>query len=383
MTETGPAPVPPAQAGKVQATARLMRLEAGTYCIFHASGPASGAAGPLSGMRVSPPPGGSAVQVSTFEADGWIGARDGAALVRVPPPGGAVLVTTYHAEGAPDLPGLQVVRLSGTAPVRAGGPAVPAAPPVQAEAGSMVAHIQRQGDVSVPLGAWMGRNGSGQWLEGFEITPATGLAVGDIEYQAILGQDWYSPWVEGGQYCGSRGMALPLLGLRVRLKEDAARTFACRVEASFTDGTRMGPVEDEPLMAATQAPLESFRIEITPRTAEELPVPPDNAAEETLLAASADTRPAAGGRLRRGRRARPARRPAQPMVPDADGTQVRAVQEVAEDSPAPSPPRSTGPVPWWNRRPERSVATNGDAAADPAPGRRGKAPRRSRARADA
>ena len=268
MTENGPALPSPVQAsparsggvqdGNVQATARLMRLEAGTYCIFHAATPMPGPAGLLSGMRISPPPGGSAVQVTTFAADGWIGACDGAALVRVLPPGGVVLVTTYRVQGAPDLPALQVVRLGGTQPARAAVPAAPVSPPVQAEAGSMVAHIQRQGDVTVPLGAWMGRNGSGQWLEGFEITPAMGIAGADVEYQAILGQDWYSPWVEGGGYCGSRGMALPLLGLRVRLKGDAAKRFTCRVEASFTDGTHLGPVEDEALMAATQAPLEAF-----------------------------------------------------------------------------------------------------------------------------
>ncbi|MDT8870639.1 hypothetical protein RAA17_04290 [Komagataeibacter rhaeticus] len=39
MMETEPAPMPRAQAGGIQATARLMRLEAGTYCIFHAPGP--------------------------------------------------------------------------------------------------------------------------------------------------------------------------------------------------------------------------------------------------------------------------------------------------------------------------------------------------------
>ena len=395
MAETEPAPMPRALAGGIQATARLMRLEAGMYCIFHASGPLPGASSPLSGMRVSPPPGGSGVRVSTFEADGWIGSQNGAALVRVSPPGGAVLVTTYCADGTPELPGLQVVRLAGAAPApasAASSPVPPMAAPVRAEAGSMVAHIQRRGDVKVPLGTWMGKSGSGQWLEGFMISPASGLAASDIEYQAILGQDWYSPWVEGGQYCGSRGMALPLLGLRVRLKAAVAEAFACRVEASFTDGTRMGPVEDAPLMATTQAPLEAFRIEIVPRTGMEQSVPPDNAVEESLLAActSADAQPPAPGRVRRGRRGRPTRLPVEqgkrssaggmqagtPQVPgnvpdeEAEGKAATGKAEEKTDAPP--------AVPWWNRRPDR-----GDTLPDPTSGRRGKAPRRPRARADA
>ncbi|MCE2565574.1 hypothetical protein [Komagataeibacter sp. FNDCF1] len=397
MTQTEPTPDPrtQVQTGGLQATARLMRLEAGTYCIFHASGPARGAYGPLSGMRISPPPGMAGVQVSTFDTDGWIGGHDGAALVRVPPPGGAVLVTTYRATEGCELPGLQVVRLAGTAPRVA--PAATAAP-AHAEAGSMVAHIQRRGDVKVPLGAWMGQEGSGQWLEGFVIGPASGMAMADLEYQAILGQDWFSPWVEGGQYCGSRGMALPLLGLRVRLKDMAARNFTCRVEASFTDGTRMGPVEDEPLMAPSQAPLEAFRIEIRPR-ADMMPPPmPDRAAEDSLLAActDADIQPVVTERPRRGRRGRPQRPPVadvQEAPPQAAGNATRAPGHRAPgDRTTESKTAGNGKtgdataletdatpsVPWWHRRPDRAA---GDAT--PAPGRRGKAPRRSRARTDA
>jgi hypothetical protein len=64
----------------------------------------------------------------------------------------------------------------------------------------------------------------------------------DIEYQAVLGRDWLSPWVEGGKFCGSRGMAVPLLGLKLRLKGAAAEEYHCSYMASFVDGTRAGPV---------------------------------------------------------------------------------------------------------------------------------------------
>jgi hypothetical protein len=80
----------------------------------------------------------------------------------------------------------------------------------------------------------MGEPGSKAWIEGFGLTPA-GIELDDIEYQAVLGRGWLSPWVEGGKFCGSRGMALPLLGIRIRLKGAAADAFDCRYAATFVD----------------------------------------------------------------------------------------------------------------------------------------------------
>jgi len=73
--------------------------------------------------------------------------------------------------------------------------------------------------------------------------------------------------VEAGQYCGSRGMALPLLGMRVRLTGEAAEQFEITTSASFVGGTSAGPVgNDETCEADTLAPLEALQIVITPRT---------------------------------------------------------------------------------------------------------------------
>jgi hypothetical protein len=44
---------------------------------------------------------------------------------------------------------------------------------------------------------------------GVQSGAAEGAQTGDIEYQAVLGRGWLSPWIEGGKFCGSRGMALP------------------------------------------------------------------------------------------------------------------------------------------------------------------------------
>ncbi|MBE7730544.1 hypothetical protein [Komagataeibacter sp. FXV3] len=358
---------PAAQVGDMQASAQLMRLEAGTYCIFHASAPAGAGFGPLSGMRVTTPPGMDGVKVSTFAAAGWMGAQGGAALVRMPDGGGAVLVTTYRDpvhDGAA-LPGLQVVRLSGPpvpdAAVPAPSPAVEAAGKIGA--GSMIAHIQGRGDISAPLGMWMGQGGSGQWLEGFAIQPASGLGADDVEYQAILGEDWFSPWVGGGDYCGSRGMALPLLGLRVRLKGDAARRFTCHIEACFTDGTRLGPLADVSVMAPSHAPLEAFRVDIQPRQAVPSPSMPHDGGAENASQATVprdETTPDPVPRVRRGRRAVPAR--------------VSTHQPEAPEN------RSGQPVPWWHRRAERNATPSASTAVPR--DRRRKAGRRSRTMAE-
>ncbi|MFT9387850.1 MAG: hypothetical protein ABF577_12805, partial [Acetobacter sp.] len=147
---------------------------------------------------------------------------------------------------------------------QANAPASPVPPTV---VGEMGAHIQCRGDVHGALGQWMGEPGSRVWVEGFGIVPGGTLGAADIEYQAVLGKGWLSPWMEGGDYCGSRGMALPVLGLAVRLKGDAASRFTCRVSASFTDGTRAGPVDTGvPVAAESLAPLEAFLVEILPVT---------------------------------------------------------------------------------------------------------------------
>ena len=82
----------------------------------------------------------------------------------------------------------------------------------------------------------------------------------------MLGRGWLSPWIEGGKFCGSRGMALPLLGLKVRLKGGAAKTHECSYAATFVDGSSVGPVPGgETCEAESLAALEAFQVTISPR----------------------------------------------------------------------------------------------------------------------
>jgi hypothetical protein len=283
---------------ELKVTGHLMSFDAGLYVIFHPPGsPLPDAATGLPGVRLSLPPGPAfrpeSITISTFREDGWLGGS-GAALVRVARGPAQVMVTIYQApQSKGEAPKLQIMRLSeghGTAPaaapqqvaaapaqVAAPAPAVAApqntppggvAKPPEGGPAEIVAHIQTRGDVTSRLKDTMGEPGSKHWIEGFSIAPKQVITPADIEYQAVLGRGWLSPWSEGGQFCGSRGMSLPILGLRVRLRGEAAERLDCVVTATFVDGTKIGPRDTgEPAQSESLAPLESFRVDITPRAA--------------------------------------------------------------------------------------------------------------------
>jgi hypothetical protein len=84
-------------------------------------------------------------------------------------------------------------------------------------------------------------------------------------------------------------MSLPILGLRVRLRGQAADEFDCTVTASFVDGTQIGPLDNgEPCQAESLAPLEAFHIDIKPRGAEaEAPAASAAAPKATVKAKAA------------------------------------------------------------------------------------------------
>ncbi len=279
-----PAPQAGAQQGnqgrvtELKVSGHLMTLDAGLFCVFQAPDSAApNERSGLPGVRISLPPGSAgrpeAVSISTFRDDGWLNGQDAAALIRVASGPAQVLVTVYQAPSAPpdSAPRLQVMRLGR----EAGGDAQATAAMAQIAARSVppadadvVAHVQRTGDVPGRIGEWAGTRGSRLWIEGFSLTPHEDIKPTELEYQAVLGRGWLSPWIEGGKFCGSRGMALPLLGLKVRLKGGAAKTHECNYSASFVDGSAVGPVPaGEACEAESLAALEAFQVVIQRRGA--------------------------------------------------------------------------------------------------------------------
>jgi len=260
---------------ELQVSAHLMTLETGLFCVFQT--PGSQQPDPvtaLPGVRITSAPGiagrPEAVNVSTFREDGWLNGT--AALVRVTDGSAQILVTIYQLRGMDAAPRLQVLRLSGeaSAPDAFGTGATPAANTRPTErtgpAPDVMAHIQRSGDVGGKIGEWIGTKGSQCWIEGFGLAPLEGVPATDLEYQAVLGRNWLSPWIEAGKFCGSRGMALPVLGLKLRLKGAAAKAFDCTYSATFVDGSAIGPVKaGETCEAESLAAMESFQIALHPR----------------------------------------------------------------------------------------------------------------------
>ena len=272
---------------ELKVSAHLMTLEAGLFCVFNSPGalPPDVATG-LPGVRLSPAPApagtSGTVDISGFNAGGWLGGDNGAALVRVTGGAAPVLVTIYQDPSRQqDAPKLQVIRLTEAGAEGPAAPARPAAlapdrtePPLQGKDIEVAAHVYGRGDVAGRIGHWMGERGSKRWIEGFGLMPNGGVATSDIEYQAVLGRNWQSPWSEGGQFCGSRGMSLPLLGLRIRLRGAAAETHKVSVSASFVDGTEIGPVSDgEVCEAPSLSPLEAFQVTLEPLKAARAPAP--------------------------------------------------------------------------------------------------------------
>jgi hypothetical protein len=319
----GKTPGQPADASgriaELQVSAHLMTLETGLFCVIQTQGstqsdPATG----LPGVRITPAPGiagrPEAVSVSTFREDGWLNGT--AALVRVTDGSAQILVTIYQQKGQDAAPRLQVLRLSGepdasvaeesqtvspfssagqTDPARTRTPPGPGGRPPNPD---VMAHVQRMGDVGCKFGEWLGVKGSGQWVEGFGIAPLAGIAPEDLEYQAVLGRDWLSPWVVAGKYCGSRGMALPLLGLKVQLKGAAARSLECTYHATFVDGTAVGPIgSGEVCQAPSLAALEALQISIKPRSGTAATSDP-TVADNTAASAKVSPKPAARSRAK-------------------------------------------------------------------------------------
>ncbi len=273
-TNSAPAGKAGAQVQELKVTGHLMALPPGLFCFVNELNPGAAMHNGMPGVRVSPPPiGGQNVEISGFRSDGWLSAEGDAVLVRIKNQPAQVLVTIYQLANMPDAaPRLQVRQLLGEAHIAANAPPPPAAntappePQAAQEPANVMAHIQSRGDVGTKFGEWLGEKGSQNWIEGFAITAPDGIAPSDLSYQAVLGRGWLSPWVDAGQYCGSRGMALPLLGLRIRLSGEAAEQFEISYSATFIGGASCGPVgNDETCEADTLAPLESFQIVLTPR----------------------------------------------------------------------------------------------------------------------
>ncbi len=86
---------------------------------------------------------------------------------------------------------------------------------------SFLAHLANRGDTAFAQNSWAGGPDSPAGVEGMQIVAEDGVSA--LEMQVLVGSrpPRWSEWVGAGQYAGTRGHGLPLLGFRLRVKPEA------------------------------------------------------------------------------------------------------------------------------------------------------------------
>ena len=136
------------------------------------------------------------------------------------------------------------------------------APLAVTETSYMLAHIQNRGDQRSALGGWIGEPGSTLAIEGFAISLGAGLPAKGFSYQAVLANGVLSEVARNGEYRGTRGENLPTYGICITTDSQFAG-FDLEYEATFIDGTRIGPVPAGTLCKAPSGKqMEALRVTI-------------------------------------------------------------------------------------------------------------------------
>ncbi len=103
-------------------------------------------------------------------------------------------------------------------------------------------------------------------IEGFALRTIGGIRPSDIEYQGLQADGCMTGLFRGGEFCGSRGKATPLLGFAARLSAQAGGDWCCEYVGHFADGSRVGPLrQGEICRAESGAALKHMEMQIVPR----------------------------------------------------------------------------------------------------------------------
>lgn len=256
MSETAPVVV-----AEVPMSAHSIVLGHGTYCVFVIGVTQGLAQRDLPALRISSSPGSSSVAVAALPGDGWLRHMGDAVLLRVIGERSRVLFTSYDEARIPGAkpPQIQIQRLDdGRIPEAPRPPA----PMLNAD---YKVHFSQKGDMPAAFGNWVAMPGEDTWIEGIELTAPPSMEATELEYQVVLGRGWLSPWVHAGEFCGSRGMGLPILGFRARLTGAAASQWRLRYAGRCVDGSELAPVENGmPCESAELTPLAGLNIMLEP-----------------------------------------------------------------------------------------------------------------------
>jgi hypothetical protein len=94
------------------------------------------------------------------------------------------------------------------------------------------------------------------------------LAAQDVEYKGLTGSGFETPWLSDDKMCGTKGMAVPLVGFAVRLKPGTATAdYDCEYSGYFQSGVTIGPLRNGAPCRSTVAndPLEGIQVRLTKR----------------------------------------------------------------------------------------------------------------------
>jgi hypothetical protein len=283
-----------------QCVARLVPLDPGLYAFSLASEtasrePVTGLVLPAVQLCAAPRQNGTVAITDSFgRAGSWLGGRRKVLFVKAPAGGGAALITGYFARDPDNNPlELDIRRIAqpGSATIAAERaerqpsgrePLPPLAPVTRLRMGGLgaaerssdgagvevVAHIRGRGDVRFLDAPWVGRLGPGLWIEGFTILPNRGLAAAAIEYKGLNASGTETPWIGSGDFCGTRGGGIPLIGFAVRQKTaPGGARLDCEYTGFFQSGAIAGPTRNgAPCRSAIDHDaLEGLQLRITKR----------------------------------------------------------------------------------------------------------------------
>jgi hypothetical protein len=210
----------------------------------------------------------------------WLFAKEDLLVIKVGNAGATLVLTSVRGPGG-QLLTIKVERLDNRAAEPVAEPAAVAALPVAEAAGTtheapantlplqVTAHVRTRGDMIFTNAPWAGRVAPGLWIESFSIRPLDGFTVKDVEYKALTGSGFETPWLSDETMCGTKGMAVPLVGFAVRLRRNGTHAVShdCEYSGYFKSGLTVGPLRNGAPCRSTVAndPLEGIQLRISSR----------------------------------------------------------------------------------------------------------------------
>ncbi len=256
----------------------------------------------------------------------WLFSHGDLLVTKINGAGATLIMTSLRAPGG-DVLSIKVEKLESRVESSAGAdtaaPAKRHEEAAQAELDDRIvpmqvsAHVRARGDMTFTDAPWAGRVAPGLWIESFSVRPLRRLKPSDVEYKGLTGSGFETPWLTDEKMCGTKGMAVPLVGFAARVKPSAATAdYDCEYSGYFQSGATIGPLRNGAPCRSTVAndPLEGIQVRLLKRTFAAAPAPHDSSARAAPAAAESHT---AANRARRnpvrpqppGAARRPARRP--------------------------------------------------------------------------